>query len=198
MFKLSRPLLITAGAFLRVLPRGLAAFGLAATRHVPTRLGVALRYVFLRRLARRCGDCVAIFEGVHLVGLSAAEFGDNVSIQPMCYIDAAGGLRIDSDVSIAHATTIMTTDHDHRHPHALIREAPVIPAPVTIGRDVWIGAGTRILAGVSIGRHTVVGAGAVVTKDVPADSLALGVPARVARSLAPATDAHVVKTRAPG
>ena len=185
LFTLFRPVLAAACGIIRLLPAGVAAFGMTAARHVPTRLGVALRYVFLRRLARRCGACVAIFEGVHLFGLDSAEFGDNVSVHPMCYIDATGGLRIESDVSIAHATTIMTTDHDHGRPHELIREAPVISAMVTIGPNVWIGAGTRILAGVSIGRHAVVGAGAVVTRDVPPDSLALGVPARVAKTLAP-------------
>lgn len=55
--------------------------------------------------------------------------------------------------------------------------------PVTIGDNVWIGAGVMILPGVSIGDNVVIGAGSVVTKDIPSDSLAVGNPCRVIRSL---------------
>ena len=54
---------------------------------------------------------------------------------------------------------------------------------IKIGNDVWIGGNTTILPGVTIGNNVVVGAGAVVTKDIPDNSLALGVPARVVREL---------------
>ncbi len=57
--------------------------------------------------------------------------------------------------------------------------------PVTIGRNVWIGAGVTILPGVTIGDNVVIGAGSVVTKDIPSDSLAVGNPCRVARTLKP-------------
>lgn len=55
--------------------------------------------------------------------------------------------------------------------------------PVTIGDNVWIGAGVIILPGVTIGDNAVIGAGSVVTKDIPAHSLAVGNPCRVIRSL---------------
>ena len=54
-------------------------------------------------------------------------------------------------------------------------------APVTIGEDVWLGGGVTVVGGVSIGDRAVIGAGAVVTRDVPADSIAVGNPARVIR-----------------
>jgi maltose O-acetyltransferase len=56
-------------------------------------------------------------------------------------------------------------------------------APITIGANAWLGGGAIVLAGVSIGENTVVGAGAVVTRDLPSDVVALGVPARVTRTL---------------
>jgi maltose O-acetyltransferase len=57
-------------------------------------------------------------------------------------------------------------------------------APVSIGDDVWLGAGVLVLPGVTVGDRSVVAAGAVVSEDVPADSLAVGIPARIVRSLA--------------
>jgi len=59
----------------------------------------------------------------------------------------------------------------------------VIPAPVHIGRDVWIGANAVILPGVTIGDGAVIAAGAVVTKDVPENTVAGGVPAKVIKSV---------------
>lgn len=55
--------------------------------------------------------------------------------------------------------------------------------PITIGDNVWIGGGVTVLPGVTIGEDSVIGAGAVVTKDIPARSVAVGSPARVIRSL---------------
>jgi acetyltransferase-like isoleucine patch superfamily enzyme len=178
LFNLFKPILIGLSGICLILPDKIASFLLVIFRYVPTKVGIGLRYIMVHRLAAECGDCVAVFEGVFLLGLQTARFGDHVSIQPMCYLDATGGLAIGSHVSIGHATTIMTTEHDFSHPEVNTRDAPCIMAAVIIGDDVWIGAGVRILAGVSIGNHVVIGAGAVVTKDIPSGSLAVGVPAR--------------------
>lgn len=55
--------------------------------------------------------------------------------------------------------------------------------PITIGNNVWIGAGVSILPGVTIGDNVVIGAGSVVTKDIPSNSLAVGNPCRVLRQI---------------
>ena len=183
LFNIFKQFLLSMSAALRLLPKSFASFAMVLARHIPTKLGIALRYIFLHRLAMQCGDCIAIFEGTYLYGLQAASFGNNVSIHEMCYIDAQGGLTIGSDVSIAHGTTVMTTEHDFSQPDQNTRDAPCIMSPVTIGNDVWIGAGVRILAGVSIGEHVVIGAGSVVTKDIPSSTLAVGVPARCIKSI---------------
>jgi len=57
--------------------------------------------------------------------------------------------------------------------------------PIVIGDNVWLGGGAIVLPGITIGRNTVVGAGAVVTRDLPADVVAVGNPARVIRQVAP-------------
>lgn len=183
LFRMLRPVLRSGTAFLAVLPRWLCEIALDFFRHIPSKLGIAIRYMLVARLARSCGKNVAVFEGVHLFRLGNMEIGSNVSIHQMCYIDATGGLKIGSDVAIAHATTIMTTDHDYSNPLVITRDAECFLAPVEIEDGVWVGAGVRILSGVKIHAHSVVAAGAVVTRDVPENSLVAGVPARCLKKI---------------
>lgn len=139
----------------------------------------ALRFALLRNLAKTSGDLVDIRSGVHLFGMENLEVGERVSIHSMCYIDATGGLQIGSDVSIAHGSTIMTSTHDHASLVRPIRDQGLTFKAVRICDDVWIGAGSRILAGVTIGSHAIVGANSVVTSSIPPYAIAVGNPARV-------------------
>jgi acetyltransferase-like isoleucine patch superfamily enzyme len=183
IFRRFKPVLLIGKAILSMFPKSVCELGLSMSRHLPTRFGIAIRYMFVARLARACGDNVAIFEGVYLFGLGNMEIGNNVSIHQMCYIDSTGGLKLGSDISIAHATTIMTTDHDYSDYSVNIRDAKCFLAPVEIKNDVWIGAGVRILSGVKIHAHCVVAAGAVVTHDVAENSLVAGVRARLLKNI---------------
>ncbi|QIF06040.1 acyltransferase [Roseimicrobium sp. ORNL1] len=72
------------------------------------------------------------------------------------------------------------TDGDHGFTAGkLITQQPMIKAPVTIGSGAWLGAHVTVLKGVTIGDGAVVGAGAVVTRDVPANAIVAGVPAKI-------------------
>lgn len=88
---------------------------------------------------------------------------------------------IGNHVMIAPNVTITATGHpvnpDLRRPGAQYS------FPVTIGDDVWIGSGAIILPGVTIGKNSVIGAGSVVTKDIPANVVAVGNPCRVLRAI---------------
>ena len=74
---------------------------------------------------------------------------------------------------------IATLNHDF----APDKRANMFPAPVKIGNRVWIGAHAAILAGVTIGDNAVVAAGAVVTKDVPANVVVGGIPAKIIKTI---------------
>lgn len=88
-------------------------------------------------------------------------FGDHVFIAPNCLFTTA-----------EHAL-----DAEQRN------AGLEVALPITIGNNVWIGAGTIVLGGVSIGDNTVIGAGSVVTKSIPSNVIAVGVPCRVLREI---------------
>ncbi len=112
--------------------------------------------------------------------------GDNVSINFDVHIACINRIEI-GDGSLLASKVFIT---DHYHGDTTLESLRIPPSmrvltskgPVIIGKNVWIGEGTVILPGVTIGDHAVIGANAVVTKDVPAYSVAAGVPASVIRS----------------
>ena len=148
------------------------------SRSLPSR---ALREAILQAQARSCGELVDVKNYVEILGRRNIDIGSRVSIHPFCYIDATGGLSIGDDVSVAHAVTIMTTEHRFDDLDLPIRDQGVSSGRVVIDNDVWIGAGARVLAGVTVGRGSVVAAGAVVTRDVLPFTVVAGVPARLVR-----------------
>lgn len=112
-----------------------------------------------------------------------SEFGKNLSlgrgvfINIGCRFQDTGGITIGDGTLIGHGTTLTTLNHE-LDPD---RRADMVPAPIVVGRKVWLGAAVTVVPGVSIGDGAIVGAGAVVTKDVPADAIVAGVPARLIR-----------------
>lgn len=114
-----------------------------------------------------------------------ADFGKNIALGARVFINAGcrfqdqGGITIGDDCLIGHNAVIATLQHDI----APDRRADLLPSPVVLGRNVWLGANVTVLPGVTIGDDAVVGAGSVVTKDVPARSIVVGSPARVVRSI---------------
>ncbi|TDU29562.1 acetyltransferase-like isoleucine patch superfamily enzyme [Arthrobacter sp. JUb115] len=107
------------------------------------------------------------------------ELGKNVFINAGCKFQDQGGISIGDECLIGHNVVVATLNHDLEP----ARRADMIPAPVIIGRNVWIGANATILSGVTIGENAVVAAAAVVTKDVPAGAVVVGSPARVVRTV---------------
>ena len=105
--------------------------------------------------------------------------GKNVFINSCCQFQDQGGITIGDGSLIGHSAIITTLNHDF----AVAHRSSMHPAPVVIGKNVWLGARVTIVPGVTIGDGAIIGAGAVVTKDVPPKAVAAGVPARVIRML---------------
>ena len=103
------------------------------------------------------------------------EMGLDVWIGPGVTLGAMGGIVLGDRVRISQGAFIETGDLDLTQPLPY----PHTAKPIDIGPGVWIGANATVLGGVKIGRQAVVAAGSVVTKDVPADAIVAGVPARI-------------------
>ena len=107
--------------------------------------------------------------------------GDYTRIGIHCTV--IGPVCIGNNVNLAQGITVTALNHNFDDVTRRIDEQGVSTKPVVIGDDVWIGANAVILPGVTIGRHCVVAAGAVVTKDVPDNTVVGGVPAKVLKTL---------------
>lgn len=90
-------------------------------------------------------------------------------------------ITIGNDCLISYNVHIRCTSHVIDNPDELIRTQGEWEADITIGNNVWIGFGAQILPGVTVGDNSVIGAGAVVTKNVDADTIVGGVPAKLIR-----------------
>ncbi len=105
--------------------------------------------------------------------------GKNVFINHGCSFLDIGGITIEDDVLIGPKVSVITESH----PLNPAERKALLVKPVIIKRNAWIGAGATILPGVTIGENAVVAAGAVVSKDVPANTVVAGIPAKVVKTI---------------
>jgi maltose O-acetyltransferase len=161
-------------------------FGLA--RHLPgsfSRLGLGLtnpfRATLCRFMIKKCGKNIIVERGVYFN--YDIEIGDYSAIGVNSQLVGTPGAEIviGNDVIMGPDVVIITMNHKHDDITRPIQAQGYEFAPVIIEDDVWIGMRVIILPGVRIGRSSVIGAGAVVAKDVPGYSVAVGNPARVVR-----------------
>ncbi|MFC4554901.1 sugar O-acetyltransferase [Georgenia faecalis] len=126
---------------------------------------------------RRVDESVTVFPPFYCEFGKNLTLGKGVFINMGCTFQDAGGITIGEGTLIGHGSTVVTVNHAV-DPE---RRGDMIPAPVVIGRQVWLGARVTVVPGVTIGDGAIVAAGAVVTKDVPANAVVAGVPARLIR-----------------
>ena len=105
--------------------------------------------------------------------------GKNVFVNNACTFMDRGGITLEDDVKIGPRVNLITENHD-KNPS---NRRTIFSNPIVIRRNVWIGAAATVLPGVTVGANAIVAAGAVVTKDVPPDTIVAGVPAKVIKRI---------------
>lgn len=105
--------------------------------------------------------------------------GKNVFINACCNFQDQGGITIGDGSLIGHKAVLATLNHGF----APEDRGALYPSPIIIGKNVWVGASATILPGVTIGDNAIIAAGAVVTKDIPANTVVAGVPAKEIKTL---------------
>ena len=123
---------------------------------------------------------------IHLEPPFYCDYGENIFAEEGVFINFGAVILDGAPVRVGRKTLIAPGVHIYtaRHP-VEIKDRRVWEdcAPVTIGEECWIGGQVTICPGVTIGDRAVIGAGSVVTKDIPADTLAVGNPARIVRKI---------------
>lgn len=150
-------------------------------RCLPETRFFASKALLLRWAGATIGKGVKICSSATVLGTGALEIGDDSWIGHQVLIASSSCVRIGRCVDIAPRVFVGTGTHQ-LDPKGTHSAGVGISQDVVIGDGAWLGACATILPGVSIGQKAVIAAGAVVTRDVPAQSLAGGVPARVIRS----------------
>ncbi|TGT61306.1 sugar O-acetyltransferase [Mesorhizobium sp. M00.F.Ca.ET.170.01.1.1] len=139
-----------------------------------------VRGLFSELIGKEVDDSFVLIPPFYTTGGPDIRVGRNVFVNQNCTFYDLGGLDIADDVLIGPNVSLITSGH----PIELSKRRDfVIAKPIAIERNVWIAAGATIIGGVTVGENAVVAAGAVVTRDVPPNTLVGGNPARVIRSI---------------
>jgi len=139
------------------------------------------RFALFRELLGRIGDSSFIQPPF------ACDYGSNITVGDRVFVNFntvildCAQVTIGDGAQIASAVQLLAADHP-RDAQAR-RDLRELARPVSIGSNVWLGAGAIVLPGVSVGDDSVIGAGSVVTRDIPSGVVAVGNPCRVVRSL---------------
>lgn len=138
-----------------------------------------IRELFSKLIGKPVSDDFRVFPPFTTDFGKNIHLGKNVFINSGCRLQDQGGIYIGDNALIGHNVVLATLNHEE-NPQ---KRGNLIPAPIKIGNDVWIGSNATILAGVTVGDGAIIAAGAVVTKDVGENAVVAGVPARYIRDI---------------
>lgn len=124
-------------------------------------------------------ESVAVFTPFYINYGKNTKIGKNVFINFDCIFLDLGGITIEDNVLIAPKVSLLSEGH----PIVAENRQSLVPGHVHIKRNAWIGANATILLGVTIGANAIVAAGAVVSKDVPDNTIVGGIPAKIIKSI---------------
>lgn len=138
-----------------------------------------LRALFSQLIGRPVDESFGLFPPFYTDCGKNIHIGKNVFINMGCKFQDQGGIFIGDGALIGHNVVLATLNHA-KSPQD---RSSMLPAPIHIGENVWIGANATVLPGVTIGDGAIVAAGAVVTRDIPENTIVGGVPAKVIRTI---------------
>ena len=138
-----------------------------------------IRELFSKIIGEKVSDDFRLFPPFTTDFGKNIHLGKNVFINSGCRFQDQGGIYIGDNVLIGHNVVLATLNHNE-NPQ---KRGNLIPAPIKIGNDVWIGSNVTVTPGVTIGDNAIVAAGAVVTRDVEENTIVAGVPARYIRDI---------------
>lgn len=126
-------------------------------------------------------ESVTVFTPLHINYGKHTKIGKNVFINFDCVFLDLGGITIEDNVLIAPKVSLLTESH----PLNPEDRQSLIPKPIHVKKNAWIGANATILQGVTIGENAVIAAGSVVSKDVPDNVMVGGIPAQIIKNIQP-------------
>ena len=129
--------------------------------------------------ASEIDESVALFTPLYINYGKNTKIGKNVFINFDCVFLDLGGITIEDNALIAPKVSLLSEGH----PVSPNERQSLVPGHIYIKKNAWIGAGATILSGVTVGENAVVAAGAVVTKDVPANTVIGGIPAKYIKNI---------------
>lgn len=134
-----------------------------------------IRKLFFKLIDKKIDNSFRMFPPFYTECGINIKVGKNVFINACCKFQDQGGIEIGDNILIGHGVTIATLNHEFNP----TKRASMIAQKVKINSNVWIGSNAIILPGITIGYGAIIGAGSVVTKDVPANAIVAGNPAKI-------------------
>lgn len=138
-----------------------------------------VRQMLSRLFGKQVDETLRVFPPFYTDFGKNTTIGKNVFINACCHFQDQGGITLGDGCLIGHNVVFATLNHGF----APADRTSLYPAPIVLGKNVWVGSNSTLLQGIRIGDNAVIGAGSVVTKDVPANTIVGGVPARILRQI---------------
>ncbi len=140
---------------------------------------IVIRELLSQITASEIDESVTVFTPLYINYGKHTKMGKNVFINFDCVFLDLGGIVIEDNVQLAPKVSLLSEGH----PVSAEDRHTLIPKPIHIKKNAWIGAGAIILQGVTIGENSIVAAGAVVSKDVPDNTIVGGIPAKIMKTI---------------
>lgn len=138
-----------------------------------------IRGLLTQIIGAKVDESVAVFTPLYINYGKHTKIGKNVFINFDCVFLDLGGITIEDNVLIAPKVSLLSEGH----PVLPENRQALIPKPIHIKKNAWIGAGATILQGVTIGENAIVASGAVVSDDVPDNTVVGGIPAKIIKTI---------------